>query len=160
MIFHVLDVKVKLSLTPSMEYPRPCKSGTLFPRSSSSSTPQKFSACTLLPSAQSLCPAHALFVRVRFHTGDNPASHVNLLLSAPLQTQPSWRHAQPSAAVKGRDAQHIRGLLAVIGISGVPVAQVRAPPEMDSSECVRLRTRLAPNASSAERVNERWRIQA
>ena len=68
-MFHVLDVTVRLSLTPSMEYPRPCKSGTLFPRSSSSSTPQKFSACTSLPLVQSLCPAHALFVHVRFSFG-------------------------------------------------------------------------------------------
>ena len=44
-MFHVLDVKVRLSLALSMEKPRSFRSGTFFPRSSSSSTPQKLSAC-------------------------------------------------------------------------------------------------------------------
>ena len=44
-MFQELDAKVRLSLALSMEKPRPLRSGTLLPRSSSSSTPQKLRAC-------------------------------------------------------------------------------------------------------------------
>ena len=46
-MFHALDVKVRLSLSPSMEYPNPSRSGTLFPRSILSSTSLKLFACTV-----------------------------------------------------------------------------------------------------------------
>ena len=43
-MFHVLEVNTRLSLLPSIENPRPFRFGTVFPRSSSSSTPQKLRA--------------------------------------------------------------------------------------------------------------------
>ena len=44
-MFHALDLKVRLSLSPSMEYPSPSRSGTVFPRSKPSSTSLKVFAC-------------------------------------------------------------------------------------------------------------------